>query len=73
MWYDSIVSKIKKVNAKVKEVEIKVNPLDVNNVIGHKKSNIENLKKTYDVEARIIKDNTIKQGKSDISILKTYN
>ena len=37
LWYDSIVSKIKKLNVKVKEVEVTVNPLDSNNVIGHKK------------------------------------
>ena len=37
MWYDVIVSKIKKLNIKVKEVEITVNPMDVNNVIGHRK------------------------------------
>ena len=33
MWYDSIVAKIKKLNAKVKEVEVTVNPIDSNNVI----------------------------------------
>ena len=37
MWYDAIVSKIKKLNTKVKEVEITVNPADANSVIGHKK------------------------------------
>ena len=33
MWYDAIVAKIKKLNAKVKEVEVTVNPIDSNNVI----------------------------------------
>lgn len=33
MWYDAIVGKIKKLNAKVKEVEVTVNPIDSNNVI----------------------------------------
>lgn len=37
MWYDAIVYKIKKFNTKVKEVEIKANPEDINNIIGHKK------------------------------------
>ena len=37
MWYDAVVSKIKKLNVKVKEVEVTINPIDVNNVIGHKK------------------------------------
>lgn len=33
MWYDAIVAKIKKLNAKVKEVEVSVNPIDANNVV----------------------------------------
>ena len=33
MWYDAIVAKIKKLNVKVKEVEVNVNPIDANNVI----------------------------------------
>ena len=37
LWYDAIVGKIKKLNVKVKEVEVTVNPIDSNNVIGHKK------------------------------------
>ena len=44
MWYDAIVGKIKKLNVKVKEVEVTVNPVDANNVIGHKKENVKNLK-----------------------------
>ena len=50
MWYDSIVNKIKKVNAKVKKVKIIANDVNVNNIIGHKKENIEKLKDVYDVE-----------------------
>ncbi len=51
MWYDAIVGKIKKkLNAKVKEVEVSVNPIDSNNVIGHKKENVIKLKNTYDVD-----------------------
>ena len=34
MWYDAIVGKIKKLNVKVKEVQVTVNPIDANNVIG---------------------------------------
>ena len=49
MWYDSIVAKIKKLNVKVKEVKVTVNPADVNNVVGHKKENVEKLKELYDV------------------------
>lgn len=73
MWYDAIVGKIKKLNVKVKEVEVTVNPIDVNNVIGHKKENILKLKDTYDVDLILKQDENIKQGKSKIEITKTYN
>ena len=73
MWYDSIVGKIKKLNVKVKEVEVTVNPIDCNNVIGHKKENVLKLKEIYDVDLIIKQDEKMKQGKSKIEITKTYN
>ncbi len=73
MWYDAIVEKIKKLNVKVKEVEVTVNPIDANNVIGHKKENVIKLKDTYDVDLILKQDENIKQGKSKIEITKTYN
>lgn len=73
MWYDAIVGKIKKLNVKVKEVEVTVNPMDANNVIGHKKENILKLKDVYDVDLILKQDEEIKQGKSKIEITKTYN
>lgn len=72
MWYDAIVGKIKKLNVKVKEVEVTVNPIDANNVIGHKKENVMKLKNTYDVDLILKQDEAIKQGKSKIEITKTY-
>lgn len=72
MWYDVIVEKIKKLNAKVKEVEVIVNPQDVNNVVGQRKENIKNLKEVYDVDLIVKTDNKIKQGKSKIEITKVY-
>lgn len=73
MWYDAIVAKIKKLNVKVKEVQVTVNPIDSNNVIGHKKENVLKLKDTYDVDLILKQDENIKQGKSKIEIIKTYN
>ena len=72
MWYDSILEKIKKFNVKVKEIEIKVNPENANNVIGHKKENVKKLKELYDVDTVVKQDESIKLGKFEISILKTY-
>lgn len=73
MWHDAIVGKIKKLNVKVKEVEVTVNPIDANNVIGHKKENITQLKNLYDVDLILKQDEAIKQGKSKIEVTKTYN
>ena len=72
MWYDAIVGKIKKLNVKVKEVEVTVNPIDANNVIGHKKENVLKLKDTYDVDLVLKQDKKVKQGKSKIEVTKTY-
>ena len=73
MWYDSILEKIKKLNVRVKEVEVTVNPIDINNVIGHKKENVIKLKDIYEVDLIVKKDEKIKQGKSKIEITKKYN
>ncbi len=73
LWYDAIVGKIKKLNVKVKEVEVTVNPIDANNVIGHKKENILKLKNMYDVDLVLQQDETVKQGKSKIEITKVYH
>lgn len=72
MWYDAVVEKIKKLNVKVKEVQVEVNSQDVNNVIGHKKENVIKLKETYDVDLIVKQNDEIKQGKSKIEILRTY-
>ena len=73
LWYDAIVTKIKKLNVKVKEVEVTVNPIDSNNVIGHKKDNVIKLKNTYDVDLILKQDENIRQGKSKIEVIKTYD
>ena len=73
IWYDSIVKKIKEFNVKVKEASVEVNPIDVNNAIGHKKENIEKFKEIYDVSVKVIANENIKQGKLKVNILKTYS
>ena len=73
LWYDEILNKIKKLNVKVKEVQVEVNSQDVNNVIGHKKENVKKLKDVYDVDLFVKQNDQIKQGKSKIEVLKTYS
>lgn len=72
LWYDAIVEKIKRLNVKVKEVEVIVNPVDANNVIGHKRENVIKLKDTYEVDLIVKQDENIKQGKSRIEITKRF-
>ena len=54
------------------QVEVTVNPVDVNNVIGYKQENINKLKELYDVDLIVTPNDSIKQGKSKIDITKTY-
>ena len=72
IWYDAILGKIKKFNVKVKEIEIKINPENINNVVGHKKENVKKLKDLYDVDVNVVQDKEIKPGKFEIEIIKTY-
>lgn len=46
--------------------------MNVNNIIGHKKENIEKLKDVYDVEVVIEKSEEIKPGKFKIEIVESY-
>lgn len=71
-WCDSIVDRIKKLNVKVKEIQIEVNPENVNNIIGHKKENLSKLKEFYDVDVKIKQNENIKPGKFQLEILKKY-
>ena len=72
IYYDIIVDKIKKFNTKVKEVEIVVNPQDVNNVVGYKRENVNKLKELYDVDVVIKQDIKHTTDKIDVIISKTH-
>lgn len=72
IWYDNILKRIKKFNTKVIEAQIEVNPINANNVIGHKKENIIKLKDTYDLGLKVKQNEEMKPGKFNITILKTY-
>ena len=72
LWYDTIVSKIKQLNVKVKKVQVIVNPQDVNNVVGHKRENIEKLKEMYTLDLAVKQDENIKQGKLELKVVEKY-
>lgn len=73
MWYDSVVEEIKQFNTKVKLVQVRANPVNINNIIGHKKENIEKLNQIYDVEVKVVADEKIKPRHFKVEILKTYD
>ena len=72
LWYDNIVERIKELNVKVKKVQITINPKDVNNVIGHKRENIDKLKDMYELDLIVKQDEKIKKGKFNLEVLETY-
>lgn len=72
LWYDTIVSKIKQLNVKVKKVQVTINPQDANNVIGHKRENIEKLKEMYTLDLIVKQDEKIKQGKMELEVIEKY-
>ena len=72
LWYDTILAKIKHLNVKVKKVQVTVNPQDANNVIGHKRENVEKLKEFYTLDLIVKQDKNIKQGKLELEIVEKY-
>jgi radical SAM enzyme (TIGR01210 family) len=72
IYYDTIVEKIKKINAKSKEVEIIVNPQNANNVIGYKRENILKLKEMYDIDVVVKQDIKYSVNKIDVRVSKKY-
>lgn len=72
IYYDTIVNQIKKLNTRAKEVEIVVNPQNVNNVIGYKKQNIEKLKEMYNVDVVVKQDIKRPPEKIDVRVSKKF-
>lgn len=72
MWYDSILDRIKKLSVRVIEAEIVVNPVNVNNVSGHKKENINKFKDLYDIQIRVKQDSNIPEGTFEMNVIKSY-
>lgn len=70
IWYEKLQTKIKKLKSIVKKIRIDVNPKDINEAIGHRKSNIEKIKKDYEIRAEIRANKRIKKGRFKISIIE---
>lgn len=72
IYYDTIVDKIKKFNTRVKEVEVTVNPQNINNVVGYKKANIQRLKEMYDVDVVVKQDIKYPAQKIDVKVTRRF-
>lgn len=73
MYFDMIIDRIKQFNVKVKEVEVVVNPQNVNNIVGYKRENIQKLKDLYDVDVVIKQDIKCVPDKIEVNIIKKYS
>ena len=73
LWYDRMAEEIKKINANVVKIEIEANAKDINNVVGHKRENLEKIKDTYAVVASAKVNNNIKPGKFKVKVIEKYN
>jgi len=73
MWYDALVNKVKPENVRSKEIEVRVHPENVNNIIGHKKENIKRIKELYDVDIKVIEDFEMKKERLTTAVLSTYS
>ena len=70
IWYDRISEEIKKINAKVLQVEIESSIENRNYIIGHKQENLKRLKEIYAVEANFKENHQLKGDKFLIKIIK---
>ena len=68
---EQFIDEIKKINAKVIKVEIEANSKNINNIVGHKKENLEKLKDTYALIATAKENDEIKEGKFKVNVLET--
>ena len=69
LWYDVISNKIKKINMKIKDVQIDANPYDINNIVGHKRANVIKIDEIYDTNLIIKANSKIKRGNFKITSL----
>ena len=72
LWYDAIVDRIKKINAKVRKLKITANPENMNSIIGEKNENIIKLKDIYEVDTIVESSDEIKAGEFKLEVEQVY-
>ncbi len=71
-YYDLLNEKIKKINAKAKEIEITVNPQIVDSIVGYKKQNLQKIKENYNLDIQLKLNPKYSKKKIDIKTVKIY-
>ena len=61
--YNDFSARVKKMNNKIKHIDVLVNPQCINNFIGHKRENILHIKNIYNIDVNVISDEKVKQYK----------
>lgn len=69
LWYEKLVDVMRRHSARIKELKIEVNPRDVNNVVGHKRCNIEKILNVYDVNLIVKTNKKIKRGRIKSTVI----
>ena len=72
MWYDKIMKEIRKVNTKVKKLEIVVNPVNVDKVVGYRRENLNKLKELYELDVEVRQDEKMNPKKLELHVLERF-
>ena len=72
IYYDILLEKMKKISTKAKEIEIIVNPQDVNDVVGYKRENLNKLEELYEVNIVVKQDIKQKENIIDVVMSKKH-
>ena len=71
-YYDILKKKLNKVDSKVKEIQITVNPTIINDVVGYKRENIKKIKATYNLDIKVMQNKKLRPGKIKVRITKMF-
>ena len=71
-YYDNLKQKLKKIDSRVKEIRITVNPTIINDVIGYKRENIKKIKEIYNLDVKVMQNNRLNPKKIKVKITKKF-
>ena len=66
------MKEIRKVNTKVKKLEIVVNPVNVDKVVGYRRENLNKLKELYELDVEVRQDEKMNPKKLELNVLERF-